>query len=200
MKRLPILLIYSRIPAGLAVMGLAVAQPSHFRVFIIALIIYGLVSDIADGIIARKMGISTETIRRLDSSVDQVFWILVILSAIWLVPNFFKTHWIWITILAALEAAAYLLSYARFGKEVATHAIASKIWTLSLFAMLIQLFAVGNAGWVYWLCIITGVISRCEIIAILILLKHWTNDVPSLYHAIQIRQGKTIRRSKWFNG
>ena len=39
-----------------------------------------------------------------------------------------------------------------------------------------------------------------EIIAILLVIKDWTNDVPSLYHAIILRQVKKIMRNKFFNG
>jgi len=32
------------------------------------------------------------------------------------------------------------------------------------------------------------------------ILKDWTNDIPSLYHAVLIRKGKEIKRHKLFNG
>jgi CDP-diacylglycerol--glycerol-3-phosphate 3-phosphatidyltransferase len=34
----------------------------------------------------------------------------------------------------------------------------------------------------------------------LLVLKKWTADVPSFYHAIQLRKGKEIKRNKYFNG
>jgi len=77
MKRLPILLIYSRIGLGLIIIGLSLLQPAYFRTIIITLIALGLISDILDGIIARKLGISTAKMRRLDSTVDQFFWLAV---------------------------------------------------------------------------------------------------------------------------
>jgi CDP-diacylglycerol--glycerol-3-phosphate 3-phosphatidyltransferase len=49
-------------------------------------------------------------------------------------------------------------------------------------------------------CFYVGMISRLEIIAILFLLRRWTNDVPSVYHAVLLRKGKEIKRHKLFNG
>jgi len=50
------------------------------------------------------------------------------------------------------------------------------------------------------ICFYLGIISGVEIMVILLILKVWTNDVPGIYHAILLRQGKTIKRNKLFNG
>jgi CDP-diacylglycerol--glycerol-3-phosphate 3-phosphatidyltransferase len=50
------------------------------------------------------------------------------------------------------------------------------------------------------LCFYIGIASRIEILAILLVLKEWTNDVPSIYHALQLRKGKAIKRNTLFNG
>jgi hypothetical protein len=34
----------------------------------------------------------------------------------------------------------------------------------------------------------------------LFILRKWTNDVPSLFQAVLLRQGKAIKRNKMFNG
>jgi len=199
-NKIPICLIYSRLLAGAIVLALALSAWPHRTSVSVALIIYALVSDIADGIIARRLHISDTRLRRLDSGVDQVFWLLVIGAAMITAPAFFKTNWKPIVLVLALEAVIYATSYLRFGKEVATHSISAKVWTLLLCAMLIQVISIGTSGWLFLCCVITGVLSRLEILAILLLLKKWENDVPSVYHAIQLRRGSAIKRSKWFNG
>jgi CDP-diacylglycerol--glycerol-3-phosphate 3-phosphatidyltransferase len=95
---------------------------------------------------------------------------------------------------------AYIVCYFKFKKEVATHAIASKLWTLTLFGLIIQLTMTCHSGILFQICLYAGIVSRLEIIAILISLKEWTPDVPSLYHALQLRKGKPITRHKLFNG
>ena len=72
-RRLPIALIYSRLVLGLVLVLLAWAGVAHFAALAVGLITVGLLTDIFDGIIARQLGVSTERLRRLDSTVDQFF-------------------------------------------------------------------------------------------------------------------------------
>jgi len=95
---------------------------------------------------------------------------------------------------------AYLISFIKFKKEVATHAILSKFWTLTIVGTLIQVILTCDSSVIFTTCFYLGVISRIEIISILLILKVWTNDVPSFYHAILLRKGREIKRNKLFNG
>lgn len=200
MKRIPIALIYSRIGIGLLVLLLAILHVNYYATYAIILLIIGLLTDIFDGIIARRLQISSEKFRRLDSTADQVFWILIALSTFIQSPGFFKDHAVKLVILMAVEGLIYLISYLKFRKEVATHAISSKIWTLILFATLIQIMATNNSNILFEWCFYIGVITRFEIIAITLIIEKWTNDVPSVYHAVLLRKGLPIKRHKLFNG
>lgn len=199
-NKIPLILIYSRLVFGILIVLLSIFKPHYYQVTAVTLISLGLLSDIFDGIIARHLKISTEKLRRMDSSVDQFFWLCIIGCAYLTNPDFFKQHFVSVIIVLALEATCYLLSFIKFRKEVATHAIASKIWTLSLFAFLIQLILTGNSVYLFLACIYLGIATRLEIMAILFILNNWTNDVPTVYHAVLIRKGKPIKKHKLFNG
>jgi len=198
--KIPLILIYSRILFAALIILLAIFKIDYYRDVIITLIILGLLSDIFDGIIARRLNISTQKLRRLDSSIDQIFWVAILVSAYIVSPIFFKTNLVLIFIVILLEIACYAISFIKFKKEVATHAIASKIWTLVLFATLLQVIATSNSSALFYICFSLGVITRLEIIFILFILKDWTNDVPTFYHAVLIKKGKEIKRHKLFNG
>lgn len=200
MKNIPRNLIYSRIAIGLVILLLAILHVKYSGVVIINLIIIGLLTDIFDGIIARQLKISSVELRRMDSNVDMFFWGCIIVAAYIITPAFFKHNWIKLALLVGFEASCYVLSYLKFKKEVATHAIGSKIWVLLLFATLIQLIAVGNSLILFDICFYVGLLTRLEVITILILLRKWTNDIPTIYHAIRVRQEKPIKRHKLFNG
>lgn len=200
MKHLPITLIFSRL---LVAVLLIVTSILHFQLagwLVIALFSYALVSDIFDGIIARKLNVSTPLLRRLDSSVDQIFWISAAAAMFIKCPTFWQEHYRKIVLLFCFEAFTYVISFYKFRKEVATHAIASKIWTLTLFATMVEVMVSCHSNVLFEICFYGGVLTRMEIMLILLFLREWTNDVPSLYHAIQLRQGKTIKRNKIFNG
>ncbi|MDP4208092.1 MAG: CDP-alcohol phosphatidyltransferase family protein [Bacteroidota bacterium] len=199
-EKIPIGLIYSRLILGFVILLLSYYQPGSFRCIIVSIIIWAIVSDIFDGIIARKLNISTQKLRRLDSSVDQVFWICTLIGAFLLCGDFFIENYVEIFALLFFEGLTYLVSFIKFKKEVATHAISSKLWTLTIMGTLIQIVLSCNSGLLFNVCIYFGILTRIEVIAILLIIKDWTNDVPSLYHAIRLRQGKKIKRHKLFNG
>ncbi|MDF3078407.1 MAG: CDP-alcohol phosphatidyltransferase [Sphingobacteriaceae bacterium] len=192
--------MYLRLLLGFVLVVLSILHVDGFKIFAVAIISAGLLSDIFDGIIARRLNISTEKLRRLDSSIDQVFWCLVAIAAFIEHPAFFYDNYLKLIFLIGAEALTYVLSFAKFRKEVATHAIASKIWTLILFAALIEILWTGTSGLIFDFCFYVGLVTRLEIIAILVLLRSWTNDVPTVYHAVRLRQGKPIKRHKLFNG
>jgi phosphatidylglycerophosphate synthase len=197
---IPIGLIYARLGFGFIIIALSYFQISWFRGIIVTLIILGIISDIFDGIIARKLQISSLKLRRMDSLIDQIFWICTLGAAFIICKEFFVREYVKLIIILSIEGLTYVASYIKFKKEVATHAIFSKIWTLTIMATLIEIILSCNSGLLFSICFYVGVLSRLEIIAILITLKQWCNDVPSLYHAFLLRQGKEITRNKLFNG
>lgn len=197
---LPLLLIYSRVATGIVMLVLSILQIENYRYYAVCLLIFGLLTDIFDGIIARKMNISTTGLRRMDSTADQVFFVLVLIATFIHSPQFFTANKIELIILASFELTAYLVCFVKFQKEIATHAIASKIWTLLLVIAITQVIWTGASATLFQICFYSGVITRIEIIAIILLIRNWTNDVPSVYHAYLLRKGKAINRHKLFNG
>lgn len=161
---------------------------------------WAIISDIFDGIIARKLNISTPKLRRLDSSIDQIFWICALIGAFIICREFFIDNYFKLIIILGLEAITYLISFLKFRKEVATHAILSKFWALTVLAALVEIVITCNSNYLFNICVYFGVATRIEIIAILLIIKNWTCDIPSLYHAILLRNGKEIKRHKLFNG
>ena len=200
LEKIPIGLIYSRLILGFVVLFLSIYKFDLSRYFIVSIMIWAIVSDIFDGIIARKLNVSSQKLRRLDSSIDQIFWICALIGTFILCKNFFIENEIKFFTILFLEGLTYLISFLKFKKEVATHAILSKFWALTVMATLIQVVLTCNSIVLFNVCIYFGILTRIEIIAILLILKNWTNDVPSFYHAILLRQGKKIKRNKLFNG
>ncbi len=103
-------------------------------------------------------------------------------------------------ILLGVEALTYTVSFLKFRKEIATHSIGAKIWTLLLFATLVQLLLQCESGILFQCMFWVGLLTRIEIIVIILTLKQWENDVPTFYHALQLRRNKEIKRHKLFNG
>jgi len=200
MKYLPKILIVSRLCIGILLVALSLLHISNYNVIAAILFSIGLLTDIFDGIIARRLNISTQSLRRMDSTVDQVFFILVAIATFIESAAFFHDNYIKLIILIVVEAATYLVCFIKFKKEVATHSIGAKVWTLVLFATIIQIMLTFNSNVLFEICFYLGIATRLEIIAILLIIPNWTNDIPSVYQAVLLRKGKPIKRHKLFNG
>lgn len=199
MKKIPFLLIYSRILLGILIGILAICKAPHSPIWIVLLMSLGLITDIFDGIIARKLKVSTEKLRVWDSNVDQFFWLVIIVSIFYLNIAFVFNNIVWIGCICLLECTAYLISYLKFKKSIATHSILAKIWTLSLLWFLIDLVLHSNSQVPFVVCVILGIVSRIEINLIILCLKQWTTDVPSIWVVPKINQGIPIKKNKLFN-
>ncbi|HSD14714.1 MAG TPA: CDP-alcohol phosphatidyltransferase family protein [Flavobacterium sp.] len=198
--QIPKALIFSRLIIGFAIIAFSCFHIDNYEIVAITLLTIGLLTDIFDGIVARQLNISTQKLRRLDSTVDQVFFVSVAVATYIQCPDFFASNVLKLTLLIGVEALTYVVSFLKFRKEIATHSIGAKIWTLFLFATLIQIMMQCESTILFDICFWLGILTRLEIIAIILTLKEWTTDVPSFYHALQLRQGKNIKRHKMFNG
>lgn len=197
---IPILLILFRLLLAPVILYLAYAIGEEASLIILVLMYLGLISDILDGIVARKQNKSTTKLRRMDSQADLVFWLSIGVATWFLHPNLIQENRIAIWVILAMEAMVYVVSLIKFKRETCTHALLSKLFGLALIAAFTSLIGFAHAGVPFYIAIILGIISHIDRILITLILPKWTHDVPSAYHAIQIRKGKEIKRYKLFNG
>jgi phosphatidylglycerophosphate synthase len=167
---------------------LAIAWPSEliFGIFLFV----ALLSDVFDGVIARKLGIATPTLRQLDSIADSIFYLCALFAAWYLHKSEVGEYLIPLAVLLTLEAVRYVFDYAKFRREASDHMWSSKAWGLALFFCFLSLLSFGKGGWPIALAIYLGIAADLEGIAISMTLKKWRTDVPSIFHAIQLRRNE----------
>ncbi|MEI6950732.1 CDP-alcohol phosphatidyltransferase family protein [Paraflavisolibacter sp. H34] len=200
MRKIPLLLILFRFLLAPLLLFLAWQYGKTYRELIVWLLFLGLLSDVLDGISARKQEVSSAALRRMDSQTDMIFWLSAGVAS-WLIwPGVIGAHQGVIYALLGMEAACYAVSLVKFGKETCTHAYLSKFWGLTLLAAFTDLILNGNAGFLFFFCLAAGIISHTDRILITLLLPRWQHDVPSAWHAWRIRQGKPIKKFLLFNG
>lgn len=199
MKKLPYLLIATRFILAPVILLLAFLKGMESGFLIVSLMYFGLLTDIFDGIIARKVGVSSEKLRRMDSQTDLVFWLSLGFAAYLLNPELIKNEWRGVLLIIIMEALCYMVSIWKFGKETCTHAFLSKMWGLSLLIAFTYLIGFQQTGWAFYLTVGLGFVSHIDVILIILLLPKWQYDVPSSYHAWRIRNGKERKKTVFFN-
>ena len=197
---IPQLLILFRLLLAPILLGLAIFLGETAKPTILVLMYLGLLSDILDGIIARNQNISSASLRRMDSQADMVFWLSIGLATWILFPQLISNNSFSISVILAMEASCYFISFVKFKKETCTHAFLSKMWGLSLLAAFTSLIGFNHAGFPFHLTIVLGLISHLDRILITLILPKWTHDVPSAYHAYLIRKGIWFKRNPLLNG
>ncbi|MCU4173819.1 CDP-alcohol phosphatidyltransferase family protein [Carboxylicivirga sp. N1Y90] len=197
---LPQALILFRLLLAPIILALAYYIGADSKPIILVLMYLGLISDILDGIVARKQNISSAKLRRMDSQVDMVFWLSIGIATWLLYPQLISDNIIPIGVILGMEISCYIISLVKFKKETCTHAFLSKLWGITLLIAFTSLIGFNHAGLPFQLAILLGLISHIDRILITLILPKWTHDIPSAYHAYLIRKGVKFKRSDLLNG
>jgi CDP-diacylglycerol--glycerol-3-phosphate 3-phosphatidyltransferase len=184
-SRIPIVLTALRALLAPVVVFLAIYYPSQ-SLFGTCLLI-AFVSDIFDGILARRLNVVTPNLRRLDSIADSVFYIAAVFAVWHLYPAVIKDHLPELLILGSLEIGRYVFDFVKFKREASYHMWSSKLWGIFLFVGFFSLLALGMPGLPVTLAIYAGIIADIEGLAISMILPEWKTDVPTFVHALRNR-------------
>lgn len=156
-------------------------------VFFLSILLYGFLSDVFDGIIARRLGVATDSLRSLDSCADTVFY-LGVLSSAWILHREVIETAAWpIALVVGLEGFRALFDRWRFGKVASYHAWSAKFFGLLLFIASVSVFG-WSEGRVLAACMWWGVLSELEGLAMSCILPSWHRDLAHIGRAWRIRQ------------
>lgn len=197
---IPLALILFRFLLAPIILALAYFVGERSKMTILVLMYLGLLSDILDGIIARKQHLSSAKLRRMDSQTDMIFWLSIGVATWILYPTLISNNAPVIWTILGMEAACYLISIVKFKKETCTHAFLSKLWGITLLIAFTSLIGFNHAGVPFFMAITMGLISHIDRILITLILPKWSHDIPSAYHAYLIRRGIAFKRNEYLNG
>jgi phosphatidylglycerophosphate synthase len=180
LRHIPAALVGFRFVLGPLVWWIAFSGLSPWW-FLVGFMI-AFISDIYDGIIARRLNVATPALRTADSWVDTWFYFWVML-AVW------TTHFatlqkfaIPIFILLALQLSEWVYGFIKFGRLTGYHAYMAKAWGISIFLALFSLMLFNYDGIIWWLAIILGWTSSIENWLLTLTVSEWATDVKSILH------------------
>lgn len=150
-------------------------------------VLVAFLSDYFDGVIARRLGVASAELRHFDSRADLVFYATAAWAVWRLHPDVVRSIAVPGLIVIALDVLRHIFDFAKFGRDVAYHAWSSKVWGLSLALALVLLMGFGISQPFVAITVILGLIAQIEGLLISVALPVWTHDVPTLVHALRIR-------------
>jgi phosphatidylglycerophosphate synthase len=153
-----------------------------------AIVVVALLSDIYDGVLARRWGNETARLRVSDSVTDTFFY-LGVLAALWIrEPQVLRGNWQWLVTLLGFEAFRYGFDFWKFGKVASYHSYLSKSWGLLIAVAVIGVLSFGGLRWLIWVALMFGVVVNAEGLAMSVMLPRWKNDVKTLGRAWELRK------------
>lgn len=162
--------------------------------FIIGYVI-AVISDIFDGIIARRLEVSTVQLRQADSWADICLYLCVAISC-WLVyPQVLRDFQIPLLLAIIAQLILFTISLIKFKKFPSFHTYTAKIWGLTLLVATVGLFGFDYSN-TLWLAIALCLINSLEEIIMTLILPEWQCDVLSIFHGINLRQNLIAESKK----
>lgn len=161
------------------------------------LVMSALVSDIFDGVLARRWKCDTAAVRLFDSMADTVFYLCVAV-AVWIgQPQVLRANAGLLGAVLGLEAMRFSFDFAKFGKPASYHSYLAKAWGLVMAAAVVTVLAShgsATAGRMLSLALMLGIASNMEGLAMSALLPVWCRDVKTLGAARLLRSQLGTRR------
>ncbi len=180
MKRhLPFALTTLRLLLG--PIALACALTNVPRWIYLPILVTATLSDIYDGILARRFGVATPALRRYDSITDVIYHLFILAVAWRLCQPVLAQNWLLLALILLSEAVVIFVCYAKFGKYPATHSWLAKFYGLCLLGGLIALLVFNAGSWVIITLVIVALVTNLEIVAIHLLMDKPSVDVKSIF-------------------
>ena len=185
LKHIPNILSVSRLVASTSALYFAFADEE--KIFSI-LVVYSLLTDLLDGIIARKFNWQTKFGAQLDSLADMVtFFVAVVGLYFFKFDDFAPRPWPLLTLMA-FYILAYVIPFIKFRTFASLHLLSGKITAYMLGFFFFILFTFGFYPILYYICTGWGIAGFIESITIHLLSDRPLSNARGLYWILKDKQ------------
>jgi len=186
MRRVPAILVALRAVLGPAIVVACLGGWSRY--WMVGMLVAAFLSDIFDGVLARRLGVATEGLRLADSVADIFFYLCVAAACLAAYPAVWREHHVGILVVAGLEAGRWGFDLAKYGKIASYHMGSAMLWGILLFLGCGEVFLRGGPGVLFTAMIAVGIYNEVEGLLASLILPAWHHDVPSLWRAWALRR------------
>jgi len=160
----------------LVLLAVAGAQTAYTWVLVPALL-----TDAADGWLARSLGVQSRLGARLDSLGDSLIWLAGLAGLLAFHRDVLWEHrWV-IGVAAACWTLENALAWIRYGRLSSFHTHLSKVAGVLLSVYVVVLFVLGQHDWLLYVAALASVAASLEELWLLALLPTWRADVPGVW-------------------
>jgi len=146
-----------------------------------------LLSDWADGFMARALHETSDLGARLDSWGDLAMVVSLPLSILYLRPDILENEWPYIATGLASYSVPTLIGILKYGRPTSYHTWGGKLCAAAAGCTFLILLVRGP-NWPFRLCVPIIIIEAIHEIVMTAMLPRWVANVPSAWHAWQKRK------------
>lgn len=154
------------------------------------LLLLSYFTDAVDGIIARRLKITSARGAQLDSLGDQLTFIAGITGLFIFETTFMKAQLGLLLLAFSPYLLQLIIAYFKYGKATAFHTYLAKLSAIvqGLFILILLFF--GPVYWLFYTMLIVGILETIEEIALIYMYDSWVSDVKGLYWATKDPRSK----------
>lgn len=157
------------------------------RATFLALFGLGLLSDVFDGMIARRLGVETDFGARLDQWGDFALWASLPLGAWWLWPHIIAREAPFAILAVACMVLPTAIAYAKYRAVPGYHTWSVKLGAI-LMGIALPLLLIFDLAWPFRAAALFQLVCAVDELGITYLSAECLNDVPSVFHAARRRR------------
>jgi phosphatidylglycerophosphate synthase len=152
------------------------------------MVVGALVSDIYDGVLARRWRCDTAGVRLFDSMADTMFYLCTAV-ALWIgQPQLWRSNRGLLIALLGLEAVRFGLDFVKFGRPASYHSYLAKLWGLVMAIAVIGVFALHRANVLVPAALGLGILCDLEGVAMSLVMPVWRKDIKTIRAAWHLRR------------
>lgn len=171
--------------ARLCATGVLIAAVVLDRVEIFKWLLLGcLLSDIADGLIARAFHLTSELGAFLDSLADVLTMFVAVLGVLVFQQQFVTEHYSGLLLMTGLYVFEVIASLWRYGRVSSFHTLLARIAAFIAGVFVMALFIWGYQDWLFQMTVVGYVVALSEEMLLIYLLPEWQSDVGGVYRLL----------------
>ena len=148
------------------------------------LFLLGLVSDVLDGVVARRFGLETDLGAQLDQWADFALWGCLPLAAWWLWPEVLRREAPYVVLAIVCLLAPTAIAYVKYREVPGYHTWSAKTSAV-LMGVSVPLLLVFDVAWPFRIAALWQLVAAVDELGITFVYAECHHDVSSVFHAVR---------------
>ena len=151
-------------------------------------------TDMIDGIIARKLKITSARGSQLDSFGDQITFVIGLIGLLIFEYDFIYENYLLILIAFVPYIIQMIIAFRKYGRATAFHTYLAKLSAITQGVFILWLLFFGPIYWLFYVMIVLGLLETIEEITLIFMYDKWVDGVKGIYWALNDKRRRIVKK------